>query len=97
MSGQRLSAWRFGWSTNKKLSFSINCVEEFPTSDGLYLLVGLKNMIGSTGMVCLFDPVLSRVVKSVEFPKAVTTIECLTTAGGANAPQHSIRYIYCIV
>ncbi|CAB3993861.1 ELYS-like, partial [Paramuricea clavata] len=89
-SGQRLSAWRFGWSSSKKLSFSINCVEELPTPDSLYLLVGLQNMAGSSGMVCLFDPVLSRVIKAIEFPRAVTTLECLTTSGGANAPQHSI-------
>ena len=67
-------------------------MEELPTPDSLYLLVGLQNMAGSSGMVCLFDPMLSRVIKAIEFPRAVTTLECLTTSGGANAPQHSIRY-----
>lgn len=90
--GQRLSAWRFGWSASKRISFSISCVEEFPSPDGLYLLVGLQNTTGSSGMVCLFDPMLSRVIKAIEFPMAVTTIECLTMSGGANVPHHSIRY-----
>lgn len=95
-SGERLSAWRFGWSTSKKLRFSVNCVEEFATPDGLYLLVGLQNMSGTSGMVCLFDPILSRVIKAIEFPRAVRAIECVTTSGGGNAPQHSIRSVNCL-
>lgn len=91
-SGQRLSAWRFGWSSTKKLPYTISCVEEFPFSDGLYLVVGLKSTTASSaGMVCLFDPVLSRVIKAIEVPLAVTNVESLVTSGGANAPQHSIR------
>ena len=74
------------------MSYVINCVEELSTPDGLYLVVGLQNATGSSGMVCLFDPVLSRVIKAIDFPRAVTTIECITSSGGANAPQHSIRY-----
>lgn len=91
-SGQRLSAWRFGWSSTRTLSYSISCIEEFTSSNGLYLVVGLRSTTSSSsGMVCLFDPILSRVIKAIQIPRAVTAVESVTTSGGANAPTHSIR------
>ncbi|XP_046849987.1 protein ELYS-like isoform X2 [Xenia sp. Carnegie-2017] len=95
VSGCRLSAWRFGWSVGKKLSLVISCAIEYPTSNGIYILVGLQNVTVNTGMLCVFDPVLSRVIKAIELPRSITFIEYLTTSGGVNAPHHSISSSLC--
>ena len=79
-------------STSRKLAYSISCVEELPSANGLYLVVGLRSTgASSSGMVCLFDPILSRVIKAIEVPRAVTSVECVTTGGGPDAPRHAIR------
>ena len=93
ITGFRRAAWRFGWNENGARSVCITSVAEFPMEDGMKLVVGLKNTSGALpGMVCLFDPFVSRVIKAIEIPYPVTVVETITSSGGAGAPPHAHRY-----
>lgn len=93
--GFRRAAWRFGWNmnTNSSRPVCITSVTEFLMENEVKLVVGLKDSSGSLpGMICLFDPFVSRVIKAVEIPYPVTTVETITSSGGAGAPAHCLRY-----
>lgn len=90
--GQRSAAWRFGWSLKQKHSVTITSVVAFPMGQTHRLVVGLKDLSGSLpGMVCLFDPSVSRVIKAVVIPYPVTSLESVATGGGADAAPSLLR------
>lgn len=90
--GQRTAAWRFGWSAGQKRAVTISCVAAFPMDHTDRLVVGLQDLSGSLpGMVCLFDPHVSRVIKAVVMPYPVTSLETVLTRGGADAPPSLLR------
>ena len=93
--GFRKAAWRFGRTLKSQRAVCITSVAECPMEDGAKkLVVGLKDMSGrNTGMVCLFDPYVSRVVKAIEIPYPVTVVQAVSSAGGVGAHRHSFRWV----
>ena len=91
--GSRQAAWRFGWSPKSQRAVCITSVAEFPMEDGVKLVVGLRYLSNrNAGMICLFDPYISRVVKAIEVPFAVTVVHTVRTSGGATASsRHAFR------
>lgn len=91
-SGLREAAWRFGWSSKEKRAVTISAVAAFPMGDRDRLVVGLKDLSGGLpGMVCLFDPYVSRVIKAVVVPYPVTSLESIVGTGGGDAPPSLLR------
>ena len=96
--GFRRAAWRFGWTTSGSRPVCITSVTECLMEDSVKLVVGLKDSSSSSpGMICLFDPFLSRVIKAIEIPYPVTVVETITSSGGAGAPPHPLRYNECLI
>ncbi|XP_032239652.1 protein ELYS isoform X2 [Nematostella vectensis] len=87
--GSRKAACRFGsHSGHNNEDMVISSVTECHLEDGIRLAVGLKDLSGrsgSPGMVCVFNPWVSRVVRAIEIPYAVTAVECVRPDGGADA------------
>ena len=93
--GSRQASWRFGCSSQQQRSVCISSVAELHMEDGAKLLVGLKKLSsGSGGIVCIFDPFVSRVIKAIEIPYPVTVVEGVTGSGGAQAVPHALRLVY---
>lgn len=91
--GSRQASYRFGWTPNQQRSVRISSVSELYIEDGTKLLVGLKDLSGGGGgIVCIFDPFLSRVIKAIEVPYPVTVVEGVTGSGGASASPHAFRF-----
>lgn len=89
--GSRQASWRFGSSLKQQRPVNISSVSELRTDDGVKLLVGLKDLTGAGGgIVCIFDPFLSRVIKAIEVPYPVTVVESVTGSGGAHASPHAL-------
>ncbi|KAK2553031.1 Protein ELYS [Acropora cervicornis] len=89
--GSRQASWRFGSSLKQQRPVSISSLSELRTDDGVKLLVGLKDLTGAGGgIVCIFDPFLSRVIKAIEVPYPVTVVESVTGSGGAHASPHAL-------
>lgn len=89
--GSRQASWRFGCSSQQQRSVCISSVAELHMEDGAKLLVGLKKLSsGSGGIVCIFDPFVSRVIKAIEIPYPVTVVEGVTGSGGAQAVPHAL-------
>ncbi|CAH3037704.1 unnamed protein product [Porites lobata] len=87
--GSRQASWRFGCGIQQQRSVCISSVQELYMEDGPKLLVGLKGLSsGSGGVVCIFDPFVSRVIKAIEIPYPVTVVEGVTGSGGAQASPH---------
>ena len=92
--GSRHASWRFGSSLKQQRLVCISSVSELRTEDGTKILVGLKDLSGASGgIVCIFDPFVSRVIKAIEVPYAVTVVETVTGSGGANATPHALRFV----
>lgn len=92
--GSRQASWRFGSSSQQQRSVCISSVNELHTEDGAKLLVGLKDLSGGGGgIVCIFDPFVSRVIKAIEIPYPVTVVEGVTGSGGAHASPHALRFV----
>ena len=92
MTGLRHASWRFGSSLKQQRSVCISSVTELHMEDGRKLLVGIKDLSGAGGgVVCIFDPFVSRVIKAIEFPYPVTVVEGVTGSGGAQASPHALR------
>lgn len=88
--GSRHASWRFGSSLKQQRLLCISSVSELRTEDGTKLLVGLKDLSGvGGGIVCIFDPFVSRVIKAIEIPYPVTVVESVTGSGGAHASPHA--------
>ncbi|XP_078375377.1 protein ELYS-like isoform X3 [Oculina patagonica] len=88
--GSRQASYRFGWSPNQQRSVRISSVSELHVEDGTKLLVGLKDLSGGGGgIVCIFDPLVSRVIKAIDVPYPVTVVEGVTGSGGAQASPHA--------
>lgn len=95
--GSRQASWRFGCGIQQQRSVCISSVQELYMEDGPKLLVGLKGLSsGSGGVVCIFDPFVSRVIKAIEIPHPVTVVEGVTGSGGAQASPHVLRFVYRI-
>lgn len=91
VTGLRHASYRFGWSPHQQRSVCISSVSELHIEDGTKLVVGLKDLSGGGGgIVCIFDPFLSRVIKAIEIPYPVTVVECVTCSGGAQASPHAL-------
>ena len=96
--GSRQAAWRFGWTPKTQGAVCISSVAEFPMEDGVKLVVSLRDLSGrNTGMICLFDPCISRVVKAIEIPFAVTVVQAVRSAGGAAVPRHAFRLVVSLI
>ena len=67
--GSRTSAFCFGHSTGTT-DISITCVKEYEYKGSSKLAVGLKTQ-NNEGMLCVFDPRVSRVVMAVDIPHVV--------------------------
>ncbi|XP_070561837.1 protein ELYS-like [Ptychodera flava] len=80
--GERQAAWCFG--DEKKVT--VSCVKEYSFNNCTKLLVGLK--LGSEGMLCVFDPSVSKVTIAVSIPHKVSSIEPITNVGGIRAPNY---------
>ena len=94
ISGVRQACCRFGWSPHQQRFVSISSVSELYIEDGTKLLVGLKDLSsGGGGILCIVDPVLSRVIKAIEVPYPVTVVESVTGSGGAQASPHALRLV----
>lgn len=94
VTGLRHASYRFGWSLHQQRSVCISSVSELHIEDGIKLVVGLKDLSGGGGgIVCIFDPFLSRVIKAIEIPYPVTVLECVTSSGGAQASPHALRFV----
>lgn len=92
--GSRQASYRFGWSPNQQRSVRISSVSELHVEDGTKLLVGLKDLSGGGGgIVCIFDPLVSRVIKAIDVPYPVTVVEGVTGSGGAQASPHAFRFV----
>ena len=92
--GSRQASWRFGSSLKQQRPVCISSVSELRTDDGVKLLVGLKDLTGAGGgIVCIFDPFVSRVIKAIEVPYPVTVVESVTGSGGAHASPHALRLV----
>ncbi|XP_029651707.1 protein ELYS isoform X1 [Octopus sinensis] len=77
-----LAAWNFG-NFSHDAETIIQCVSEFWTGDSLKLLVGLKTgSTSSNGLLCVLHIGLSKVVKAIEIPFPVTSVECVTSLLG---------------
>ncbi|XP_019614124.1 PREDICTED: protein ELYS-like [Branchiostoma belcheri] len=83
--GTRQGAWCFG-KTQKDPMVSISCVQEYEYQKSVKLVVGLQTGSGR-GMVCLLDPNISKVIKAVDIPHKVTSVEPITNAGGIRTPK----------
>ncbi|XP_078697453.1 protein ELYS-like [Branchiostoma floridae x Branchiostoma belcheri] len=83
--GARQGAWCFG-KTQKDPMVSISCVQEYEYQKSVKLVVGLQTGSGR-GMVCLLDPNISKVIKAVDIPHKVTSVEPITNAGGIRTPK----------
>ena len=96
--GFRRAARRFGWKRNNARPVCITSVTEFLMEDKVRLVVGLKDSSGSLpDTICIFNPFVSRVIKAIKIPYPVTTVETITSSGGAGAPAHFLRYEYLSV
>lgn len=94
VTGSRHASWRFGSSLQQQRSVCISCVNELHMEDGAKLLVGLKDLSGGGGgIVCIFDPFVSRVIKAIEIPYPVTVVEGVTGSGGAQASPRALRFV----
>lgn len=94
VTGLRHASYRFGWSPHQQRSVCISSVSELHIEDGTKLLIGLKDLCGGGGgIVCIFDPFVSRVIKAIEVPYPVTVVECVTSSGGAQASPHAFRFV----
>ncbi|KAJ7394682.1 Protein ELYS [Desmophyllum pertusum] len=90
ITGSRQASFRFGWRPHQQRSVCISSVSELHFEDGPKLLVGLKDVSGGGGgIVCIFDPFVSRVIKAIEFPYPVTVVEGVTGSGGGRALPHA--------
>ena len=93
--GARQASWRFGWRVKQQRPVCITSVAELHIEDGAKLLVGLKELSGSSeGIICLFDPRVSRVIKVIETPYPVAAVEGVTGSGGAQALPHAFRLVF---
>ncbi|PFX23473.1 Protein ELYS [Stylophora pistillata] len=91
LNGERQACCRFGWGPTRQRFLSISSVSEFHIEDGTKLLVGLKDLSsGGAGVLVIFDPLLSRVIKAIEVPYPVTVVESVTGSGGAQAAPHAL-------
>ena len=97
INGERQACCRFGWSPQRQRFLSISSVSELHIEDGTKLLVGLKDLSsGGAGVLVIFDPLLSRVIKAIEVPYPVTVVESVTSSGGAQAAPHALRLVYSV-
>ncbi|XP_077998282.1 protein ELYS-like [Glandiceps talaboti] len=86
--GVRQTAWCF----NKDSTMTISCVREYRLNQmssrrsSVRLLVGLKCRSG--GMLCVFNPYISKVTAAITIPYKVSTIEPITNVGGIRAPNY---------
>ena len=95
VTGLRHASYRFGWSPHQQRSVCISSVSELHIEDGTKLLVGMKDLSGrGGGIVCIFDPFVSRVIKAIGIPYPVTVLECVTSSGGAQASPHAFRFVF---
>lgn len=69
--GVKVAAWNFG-SVNKDSSTKVVCVEELhrPTGKLPLLIIGLECDVGD-GMICIFDVIGSRVLRSIQIGNKV--------------------------
>ena len=94
VTGSRHASWRFGSNLQRQRSVCISSVNELHMEDGTKLLVGVKDLSGTGGgIVCIFDPFVSRVIKAIEIPYPVTVVEGVTGSGGAEATPHALRSV----
>ena len=71
--GNRTSAFCFGHSTGNASNVAITCVTEYEYKGSSKLAVGLR--VGSNeGMLCVYDPRVSKVVMAVEIPYVVSVV-----------------------
>ncbi|XP_067658686.1 protein ELYS-like [Haliotis asinina] len=95
----RLASWQFG-AVLKDAGTFITSVKELSYEGRLKLVVGLHTFSGQ-GMVCLLDVSTSQVVKAVELPYQVTSVETVLSYGGDGVPEWAIseqmRCFYGIV
>ena len=95
--GGRQASYKFMWSPSSRSSDAyISCVSEFAREQGDMLLIGLRYTNSSSGMVCLFDPAVSQVVKAVRVPYAVTALDTLSAIGGSKAPLRLFKYVWFV-
>ncbi|KAK3099666.1 hypothetical protein FSP39_007744 [Pinctada imbricata] len=96
---QRLASWNFGAAIYDKHSY-ICAVKEFHYGSTPKLLVGVGNA-SQNGMLCVLDSTFSKIVKAVDIPHKITSIEVITKSGGDDAPAWALnaqlRQFYGIV
>ncbi|KAL4221649.1 Protein ELYS [Mactra antiquata] len=85
---ERLAAWKFGQIIGD-VHTNITCVKEFRFGQSRKLLVGVCNA-SSTGLLCLFDVSLSKVVKAIEIPQPVTEVGLVSTSTGNQVPRWAL-------
>ncbi|XP_071110083.1 protein ELYS-like [Haliotis cracherodii] len=85
----RLASWQFG-AVLKDVGTFITSVKELSHEGRLKLVVGLHTFSGQ-GMVCLLDVATSQVVKAVELPYKVTSVETVLSCGGDRVPDWAIN------
>ncbi|RMX53817.1 hypothetical protein pdam_00000467 [Pocillopora damicornis] len=97
INGERQACCRFGWSPQRQRFLSISSVNELHIEDGTKLLVGLKDLSsGGAGVLVIFDPLLSRVIKAIEVPYPVTVVESLRLLFGIAAVGTEQGHCYLV-
>ncbi|KAL5014317.1 hypothetical protein ScPMuIL_008587 [Solemya velum] len=85
----RLASWQFG-AALKDTHTTITCVKEYSYRGSLKLLVGVSN-VSLTGMLCVLDVPSSLVIKAVEIPHKVTSVEPVTNSWGDGLPVWTLN------
>ncbi|XP_048731593.2 protein ELYS-like [Ostrea edulis] len=98
-SSQCLSSWKFGEIICDPHAY-ITCVKEYQYGSNRKLLVGVCYS-SSSGLLCLLDVHLSKIIKTIEIPQKISSLDPVTSMGGDDVPVWALsahlRHFYGIV